>query len=118
MFQFLYIFGPAAITFLIVGRLCERTVTDYFTAAVELVAYAAIDAAVTSLLLLPFGRVELVFNESGIRNIRYGGTAFFLSLILSVIIGIAAAAFFKRVDISLQITKKTKGTDDEKEKLD
>lgn len=117
MFQFLYIFGPAAITFLIVGRLCGRT-TDYFTAAVELVAYAAIDAAVTSLLLLPFGRVELVFNESGIRNIRYGGTAFFLSLILSVIIGIAAVAFFKRVDISLQITKKTKGTDDEKEKLD
>lgn len=119
LFQFLYIFGPAAITFLIVGKLAERPVTNYFTAAVEFIAYAALDAAITSLLLIPFNRVELILTQDGIRNIQYGKVAYFLSLILAVIVGIAIAALLKRVDISLHITEKTKDKKNEtEEKMD
>jgi len=117
MFQFLYIFGPAAITFLAVRKLSEKPAPDLVTGIAEFIAYAVLDAALTTLLLYPFGRVELVFNSQDIRDIRYGITAFFLSLILAVIVGIAITAIDKRTEIQLQITKVDAGQSDEKESV-
>ncbi|MCC8050959.1 MAG: hypothetical protein LIP10_09935 [Clostridiales bacterium] len=105
MFQFLYIFGPAALTFLVVRKITGKSAGNAVTAVIELIAYAAIDAALTTLLLLPFGRVEFVMYDSGIRDLRYGITAFLLSLLLSVIAGVVISAIEKRTDIQLEITK-------------
>ncbi|MCD8014364.1 MAG: hypothetical protein LUG99_14530 [Lachnospiraceae bacterium] len=105
MFQFLYIFGPAAITWLIIRKLSDKSAPDLITGLVEMIAYAVLDAALTTLLLYPFGRVEFVINSEGIRDIRYGFVAFFVSMILAVLIGIILAAIEKRMDFELQIIR-------------
>ncbi|MCD7885526.1 MAG: hypothetical protein LUI87_17785 [Lachnospiraceae bacterium] len=103
MFQFLYIFGPAAITFLVIQKLSDRPEPTVIRFIVEMIFYALIDAALTTLLLYPIGRVELVFNSEGIRDIRYGVTAFFLSMVLAVVAGIVLVAFDKRVQVEVQV---------------
>ncbi len=105
MFQFLYIFGPAAVTFLVVRKITGDSSENAITSVIRFIAYAAIDAALTTLLLLPFGRVEFVIYDSGIRDLRYGFTAFLLSLILAVIAGIGVAAIDKRTELHIEITK-------------
>ncbi|MCD7954177.1 MAG: hypothetical protein LUG93_00160 [Lachnospiraceae bacterium] len=105
MFQFLYIFGPAAITFLVIQKLSDRSEPSVVRIVIEMIFYALIDAALTTLLLYPIGRVELVFNSEGIRNIRYGITAFFLSMVFAVVTGVILVALEKRLHVELQVER-------------
>lgn len=105
MFQFLYIFGPAAVTFIVAKKISGKDTHGVVEPFIEVVAYAAIDAALTTLLLLPVGRVEFIVYDSGIRELQYGIIAFSLSLLLAVIVGVAISVVEKRTDIQIEITK-------------
>lgn len=108
MFQFLCVFGPAAITFLTVYQLMGKPAVNYFIAAVELIAYAAVDAGVLFLILFPMKKIGFAVNSIGIRELRYGGSAFLVSFAVAIAVGIVWAAIAKRMEIGMQITKKEK----------
>lgn len=118
MFRFLCIFGPAAITYLIYIGLTGKKVTNYFVALMEVILFAMLNTGILFAALSPFGRVELIKLDNGVREIRYGGTAFLLSFVVSAVLGVVSAMITKRVEIRLDITEKKKGTSDETSKLD
>lgn len=108
MFQFLYIVGPAAITYLMIHHILNKDTIPYFTGVLELISYAALDAAITTLLLSPFKKVVIVKIASGIKDIQYGGTAFIFSLVVGVIVGIVISILKKYFAFSIEIELQNK----------
>lgn len=121
MFSFLYLFGPAAITYFTVRKCTKEEPTNWYTALIELIAEAILDAAVMILLLLSSGKVEIIILQDGMKHLQYGGTAILLSIPVAVICGILIAAVKKSVDMNVRILpeqkqKKEKDAKDETEK--
>lgn len=121
MFSFLYVFGPAAITYFTVRKCTKEEPANWYTALIELIAEAVLDAAVMILFLLSSGKVEIIILQNGIKHLQYGGTAVLLSLPVAVICGILISAVKKGIDMNMRILpeqkqKKTKGAKDEAEK--
>lgn len=108
MFQLLSIFGPAAITFVIVSKLCKKQETNYLLAAAKIFAYAAVNAGIVLAILSPVGRAELILMENGIRELRYGKIAYIVSIVIAIVMGWVIAAISKRVEIGLDVTKEKK----------
>lgn len=109
MFQFLYIVGPAAITYLVIHHILNKDTVPYFIGVLELISYAALDAAATTVFLLPFKKVVISKTASGVKDIQYGGTAFIFSIVVAVIIGIFISTVKKYMSFSIEIELKSKG---------
>lgn len=104
MFQFLYIIGPAAITYLMIHHvLSKNDAVPYLISLIELTCYAAMDAAITSIFLSPFGWVAFSFDSFGIKNIQYSGTAFLFSLVVGVVMGVVISVIKKYVEFSIEV---------------
>lgn len=116
MFQFLFIFGPASITYLLIHRIFNKDTVPYLNGLIELVCYAALNAVITTVALLPFERVEIVLMPNGIKNIQYGGSAFVFSMIVAVITGVVMSIIKKHIDVSIEIELQKKERSRESEK--
>lgn len=108
MFQFLFIFGPAAITYTIAAKLSGSSPDNWYSALISLICCAELDAVITSVCLLPFGRVEIIMMTNGVKNIQYGGTAFIFSLIVGVLCGLVIAALKKNARVRLDVSPQKK----------
>ena len=103
MFQFLYVLGPAAITYFTVRKCVKDEPANWYTALIELLAYAMVDAAVMILGLLSSGKVEIVILQNGVKHLQYGGTAVLLSIPVAVICGIVISAVKKGIDMNVRV---------------
>ena len=103
MFQFLYVLGPAAITYFTVRKCVKDEPANWYTALIELLAYAMVDAAVMILGLLSSGKVEIVILQNGVKHLQYGGTAVLLSIPVAVICGILISAVKKGIDMDIHV---------------
>lgn len=113
MFQFLFVFGPAAITYMTAEKLSGSAPDNWYSALIRLICCAELDTVITTLCLLPFGRVELIMMTNGVKNIQYGGTAFIFSLIVGVLCGLVIAVLKKNAGIRLEAKSRKKETGNE-----
>lgn len=111
MMQLIYLFGPAAITYLIIDKCSKERKDLWYMAAIKICSYALVDLAVIVLLLTPFDKVKTVYSEAGILSIQYGFTAVILSVPISIIVGLVLSS----IDIDI-IPIKKKGKENEKNK--
>ena len=92
MYQFLYLFGPGALTWLVknAGRQEEGKEQNgsRFQSVLEILVYALVNAAAMVLLLKPGGRVQLAVLANGMLDLQYGGTALVVSVVFAVFLGI------------------------------
>ena len=120
MFQFLYIFGPAAITYFVVRKCIRKAPANWYEAFFELLAYAMLNAVILTLFLLPFGKVEIILMANGVKTLQYGGTAFLLTFPIAVISGVVISIIRKGIDFKIKAvpekTQKKKETENEMEK--
>lgn len=114
MFQFLFIFGPAAVTYLVAQKCSKKKAPDWYTAVIELICYGFLDAIVTIGILFPLGKVKMIAIAEGTNTVQYGYTAFVFSLPIAVLCGVAAAVYKKKVEMHIEIKKVGKDTGDEK----
>lgn len=113
MFQFLFIFGPAAITYLLAQKCSKTSPPDWYTAVIELICYGAFNAVFTIIILYPMDKVKIIALPDGTNTVEYGSTAFVFSVIVSVICGIVFAMLKKRVEISIETEENRKDTKDD-----
>lgn len=106
MFNYLIIFGCAAITYFLAEKSSGRTSPNWYSALITLVMYAMIDMVTTYLLLSPFGRITRVDTVDGITEISYGSSAIFLAVIIALLWGIVFGFLKKNVDIKAEISSK------------
>lgn len=106
MFNYLIIFGCAAITYLLAEKCAKKTAPNWYSALITLVMYAMIDMVTTYLVLSPFGRITRVDTVDGITEISYGSSAIFLAIIIALLWGIAFGFLKKNVDIKAEIKNK------------
>lgn len=111
MMQLIYLFGPAAITYLIIYKCSNERKDLWYMALIKICSYTLIDLAVIVLLLTPFDKIKTVYTETGILNIQYGFTAVILSIPVSIIVGLVLSS----MDIDI-IPIKKKGKTNEKNK--
>lgn len=112
MYQFLCLFGPAVLTWLLrskylkqnTGRNIDRHINrsigrrqaekggkeTVLGALIEIISYAFIQMVVILMVCKPLGRAQLTILSNGSLDIQYGSTAVFVSVCLSVIMGFTA----------------------------
>ncbi len=92
MYQFLYLFGPGTLTWLVkhAGRQDMEKDKDRncFQAVLEILVYALVNAAAMVLLLKPGGRVQLTVLANGMLDLQYGATALIVSVAFAAFLGI------------------------------
>lgn len=103
MFELLYLFGPAALTFSIVRFCAGKTAENWFSALISCLSYAALDAAVTILVMYPLDNVK-IGTTSGNAYLAYGATAFLFSLIVAVIWGLIISVLRTRFSAHVEIS--------------
>lgn len=116
MFQFLFIFGPAAVTYLLAEKCSKISPPDWYTAVIELICYGALDALFTILILYPMDKIKIIALPDGINTVQYGSTAFVFSMVISVICGIVFAMLKKRAEVYIELEENGKDTKDDLKK--
>lgn len=116
MFQFLFIFGPAAVTYLLAEKCSKISPPDWYTAVIELICYGALDALFTILILYPIDKVKIIALPHGENTVQYGCIAFVLSMVISVVCGIVSAMIKKRADVYIELEENRKDTEDDLKK--
>ena len=112
MFQFLSIFGPAAVTYLTVSRCLNRVSCKGMEAFIRLICYGAIDFAITIICMRPLDKIKTVVISNGMSEIQYGNTAFLFSMAAAVVSGIVIAAIQKRIEFHIEISACEDGKDE------
>lgn len=115
MFSFLCLFGPGAITLLIVEKCMQVKNTNFMRLLLEWVAYSALDVSLTVLLLEPLGRAGVYSKLNGESVLSYGSTAVAASVVIAVIGGILVSIIKKKIDIRVQIIPKEERINERKE---
>lgn len=105
MFQFLYVFGPASITYLLVHRILGKDTVPCFNGVVELICYATLNTAITTAALVVSNKT-LVASEplasSGIGNAKYSVFSLAFSMCVAVVIGFVISIIKKRVSFTIE----------------
>lgn len=114
MFLFLCTVGAGAITFLISEKCAERRTNDWVHALMELIAYTAIDTAVTLFIMKPINKIQIVIMPNGVKNLQYGLSGFVCALVIAVIWGVVIGAVKKHVDMKVQILPKEDSSNEKK----
>lgn len=110
MFQFLFIFGPAAITYLVAEKCSKKKASGWRTSFIELLCYGFLDAVITIGVLYPLGKVKMIALPDGVNTVQYGYTALIFSVPVAVVCGIAAAVYKKKVQMHIEIEPVGKDT--------
>ena len=116
MFQFLCVFGPAAVTYLVLHHCLGRRQDRWFDALAELLCYAFLDAAVTFCCMAPIGKASLVLLADGSKELQYSGIAFLFALFAGAVCGVVLAAVRKRLEVRVEVEPRKKDGGDEAEK--
>lgn len=112
MFQFLFIFGPAAVTCLLAQKCSQKSPLNWYMAVIEMICYGALDTLLTVIILAPLDKVKIIASPDGVNVIQYGSTAFVFSMIIGAVCGLLAAMLKKRVDIRIEIEENREDTKD------
>lgn len=113
MFQILFIFGPAVITYVIAGYLTKRSASRWFSALIEIFFYAVVNTVITTAVLMPFDKVKIIEMANGLNNIQYGKTAYFASILVSVFTGLLVSVV-KAINIRIEAERSAKDRDQKK----
>ncbi len=107
MFNYIVIFGCAAITYLLAEKCSKKKAPDWYTAVIMFVMYAMLDMAVTYLAMAPLGRITRINTVDGLSELSYGSSAVVMSIIIAVLWGILFGFLKKNVDISADVKGKS-----------
>ena len=105
MFNYIIIFGTAAITYLVINKLTDYTEKKWYIVIMEFLVYAMINMVTTFLCLNPFGRVSLATLTNGTRDLQYGNTAVLFSILVAIIWGLIFSCIKKNIEISIEVSE-------------
>lgn len=96
MYQFLSLFGPGALTWIVRERCFtgekaekeDRGGRAVWICILEMLSYALVNLAVVASVFKPMGRVQFFLSADGMPTIQYGASALFGSVIVAVAIGV------------------------------
>lgn len=106
MFNYIIIFGCAAITYLLAEKCSKKEAPNWYTAVIMFVMYAMLDMVTTYLALAPLGRITRVNTVDGLSELSYGSSAIFMAIIIAVLWGILFGFLKKNVDVSANVKRK------------
>ena len=86
MYQFLTLIGPGALSFLIIQFFVKEQKTSLISEGAQITALSLINNLITWLVLMPFSKAVLVYNEEGTSYVQYGPVELVLLIIISVVI--------------------------------
>ena len=112
MYEFMMFFGPAAITYMIVQGLSNKTERNGIFSLIRLTGYAFIDALLTVVLLYPFGRVDEITNNVTEPHLIYGVAALVVSGVIAVLMGLIISVIRSRISVKM-VYERVEDTDDE-----
>ncbi|MDE7312510.1 MAG: hypothetical protein K2N87_12955 [Eubacterium sp.] len=101
MYQFLCLFGPGVLSWLIdvqcTGMGEEKVEKDgVLLAAAKAIAYSLLDLAATAVVCRPFGRMQFAVLPDGTLTVHYGASALAVAAGIAVVLGLCAAFLKKR----------------------
>ena len=106
MFQILYVFGPASITYLLVRRILSRDTVSCFNGVLELICYATLNTAVTAGILTVFDKADIglaPLASSGIANAKYCTFSLAFSMVVAVVAGLFISIIKKHVEVTIEV---------------
>ena len=109
MYQFLCIFGPAAISYLTMHECLRQSADNWYKALIELLLFGAVDVAATLLLMIPFDQAGLLTLSDGSRALYYSIFAFGCSLFVGFATGVIAALARGRLALRTVTELRAKG---------
>ena len=104
MYQFLYLFAPGVLSWLVSmrdrqadGEQMEKE--GILLAAAKVIAFSMLDLTAVAVILKPFGRMQYVVLPDGTLTVHYGVSALAVATAAAVVTGLCAAAVKKRAQI-------------------
>ena len=115
MFMFLYLFGPGCLSFALRSMIFGREKrANLLNAIVEILTYSLIDMAMTIVLLNPFNKVKIDWDQSYIPVVKYGSVAVVFGILSSIAIVFAEKLYREiregNIEVKLLIEKRIKYT--------
>ncbi len=104
MYQFLYLFAPGVLSWLVSmrGRQADGEQMEkegILLAAAKVIAFSMLDLTAVAVILKPFGRMQFVVLPDGTLTVDYGVSALAVATAAAVVTGMCAAAVKKRAQI-------------------
>ena len=104
MYQFLYLFAPGVLSWLVSmrdrqadGEQMEKE--GILLAAAKVIAFSMLDLTAVAVILKPFGRMQFVVLPDGTLPVHSGVSALAVATAAAVVTGLCAAAVKKRAQI-------------------
>lgn len=115
MFSFLCVFGPAAISLLVMRHLMGEGAKSWYETLLELICLASLNTAAILVCSALLGQGALNTLSNGSKEVYYSALLFLLSLPVGAVCGVVVAAVRKRVKLHIEIEPRKKAGKDEAE---
>lgn len=102
MLDFILLFTPGVITYLVAAKFAGRITDKWYAAIAEILAYTGIDAGIVWYVMYLRGISDVYIIDQDANYLAYNGVSFWLSLLLAFIAGIIIA-ILKKMNFSLEI---------------
>lgn len=106
MYQFLYLFGSGAISFVVICFLEKIEEISFIKGFTQVMALSLINNAVTMFALMPFSKVVLKLNEDGTSFVQYGPVAVIFSIIVAILISLVVIVIKNYVKVEINVEEK------------
>ena len=101
MYEFLFLMAPAALSVLVMNYLIKKKPSAVI-ALLEWFAFGILDNVCILVLMIPFGKVMLIFSEDGSMHIQFGTVAVIFAIVLAVIVGVVFAFVAKNFQVKVK----------------
>lgn len=89
MFQFLCLFGPGVLAWLVKSHCCQKEQdSQLIVVLAEMVSYSLVTLAAVMSVLKPLGRIHLVLLSNGQLDVQYGASAILASVCFALVLGL------------------------------
>ena len=103
MYQFLSLIGPGAMSFLIIQFFMSEKNISFIEGIAQIISLSLINNLAAWLILMPFSKTVLVFNENGTSYVQYGPVELVLLMVITVIVSIGIVIIKKHVTIDIKV---------------
>lgn len=103
MYQFLYLVGPGALSFVLVQFFMKDSSASFISGIAQIIAFSIVNNAIALSLLIPFSKVILILNEDGTSYVQYGTIAILVSLLIAVLLSLVVVMLKKHVSINIRV---------------
>lgn len=100
MFQFVFIFGTAAVSLLAMEKLSGQKSDSTMTRLLELLIFGLLDVALLYLLLRSIKKLNIVHLAVG-SSLEIGGVALAAAIPVALVVGLVAAVICKQFSVSV-----------------